>query len=417
MNTVLHALLLLSVMTSPLLAAGDFVILAREPNEGAACSHTASVWRLDQQANEIVSVARLEASYWAPTQLDPSRPDLLRLQVPDTDAPRGYRVILYHINRDDWTIRKVWKGMQALSVFTYDGTIYLQTNNARGNPRVDLRFLPGATEPELLDSPFEYVCSVKSDDRNHIIYRDGIQFLYDAATGTSRRIGLGKPIVGPEAKPSLSPDGSRLAYFIPGETVANSEQPFTLHAGLPTSGRIVLLDLEHGSRQVLDTWVYKFFGSGMNSFVGPDLAFDDAGRLQFRAIPRSRVPVGGSSKPVDVQSAELSNLRFDPQTEAVEAIPPLEIADQARPEPDDGHDKAWKFLHAQGLEAERPRAWVDTAVEFDEKRSRFLLRCLGVGSDDKYFLADIDAGDLTRVPAPPALVRANAINIIYLPEP
>jgi hypothetical protein len=421
MHPLARILSLAALLASPAWASGDFIILARGPDPDGSKASTATVWRLDEQTSQIVPVAHLEPSTWSPTQLHPARPDLLRLQIPDPAAPRGYCVILYHIDFDDWTVSEVWRGLQASTAFEYEGVVYIETTEEKtggenGEPLVRLRFLPGATEPETLEEPFESVCGVRNNDRYQIIRKDGLQYLYDAATRTSRHIGYGNPIVGYDAQPAVSRDGSRLAYFVEVEVLANAEQPYTLHAALPVFGRTVLLDLDHDKRHTFVTWAYKFFGSGTALLIGPDLTFDDQGRLHYRTIPTDRISLGKSAKPVALQEAsELSDFRFDPRTESVEPVPAGEVPERTRHHTHDGHTTAWAFLHAQGIENPRPVAWMNTAVGFDASRTRFLLKCVGVGLDDTLFLGDTGANTLTQIPRPPGLTRACDLRIIHIP--
>ncbi len=421
MHPLARILSLAALLASPAWASGDFIIFARGPDPDGSKASTAMVWRLDEQASQIVPVAHLEPSTWSPTQLHPARPDLLRLQIPDPAAPRGYCVILYHIDFDDWTVSKVWRGLQASTAFEYEGVVYIETTEEKtggenGEPLVRLRFLPGATEPETLEEPFESVCGVRNNDRYQIIGKDDVQYLYDAATGASRRIGHQSPVAGHEAQPAVSPDGSHLAYFLEVETLKNAEQPYTLGAALPTFGRIVLLNLEEDKRHTFVAWVHKYFGSGRNTLIGPDLTFDDQGRLHYRTIPTDRVPRAKSAKPVALQEAsELSDFRFDPRTESVEPVPAGEVPERTQHHTHDGHTTAWTFLHAQGIENPRPVAWMNTAVGFDASRTRFLLKCVGVGLDDTLFLGDTGANTLTRIPRPPGLTRACDLRIIHIP--
>lgn len=418
MHPLARILLLTALLGSPAWASGDFVILAREPDPEVSWAHTATVWRLDEKADAIVPVARLEKSHWSPNKLHPSRPDLLRLQIPDPVAPRAYSVALYHINRADSTVREVWRGIEAHSVFEYEGAIYIRTIPQWGAALVSLRFLPGTAEPEVLPEPFEYVCPVTNDPSHHIILREGVHLLYDATTRTSRRIGQASALHDYDAQPALSPDGSHLAYFVPGEVAASTESEFRLFTSLPTSGSVVLLDLSAGDEHRFDAWVYTTFSSGRVMLAGPDLTFDHQGRLHFQAIPADRIPRGKSAKPiVHPEPLELSRYRLDPKTKAVEPVPSAETVERFHPPADDGHDTAWTFLHAQGVEAPRPTAWMNTMVGFDQDRTRFLLKCSGVGLDDTFFLADTAADTLARIPTPPALVRANDLNIIHIPSP
>lgn len=415
MHHLARVLFLTVALAGPAWASGDFVILAREPDPDASSSFTATVWRLDEQTPEIVPVARLAKSRWSPTQLHPARPDLLRLQIPYPVVSRGSRVAFYHINRADWTVREVWWGIEAFSVFEYEGAVYIRTTQKWGKPLVDLRFPPGSAEPEALAEPFEHVCPVTNSDRHHIIRRNGVQYLYDAATGASRRVGHADLIEGHDAQPALSPDGSRLAYFVPGEAAAVIESGFGHFNFVPTRGTVVLLDLGTQEEHRLDIWVYTGFGSGRMVLAGGAPTFDEQGGMRFMAIPADRVPPGEG-----VQSTRdptgLAEFRFDPRTSTVEPVPPAEVIKRAEHHADDGHDTAWAFLHAHWVEAPRPVAWMDTTVGLDRDGNRFLLKCVGIGLDDTFFLADIAADSLTRIPAPTALMRANAMNIIHFPD-
>lgn len=416
MHHLTRVLFLTAALAGPAWASGDFVILARGLHPDGPKTVAAAVWRLDEQASQIVPVAHLEKSHWSPTQLHPARPDLLRLQVPDSAAPRGYRVVLYHISYDDWTVREVSRGDKAFPAFEHAGAVYLETTEAGDGPLVRLRFPPGSAEPEALAEPFEHVCPVTISDRHHIIRRDGVQYLYDAATGASRLVGHSNPIEGDEARPVLSPDGSHLAYFVEVEVLENAEQPYTLYMALPVFGRIVVLDLEQDKRHTFVAWVYRYFGSGVNPLIGPDLTFDDQGRLHYRAIPTDRIPRGKSAKPVALQeTSELSDFRFDPRTKSVEPVPPGETVERTQRRADDWHDTAWAYLHAQGIENPRPVAWMNTTVGFDADRVRFLLKCVGVGLDGTFFLADTAAGTLARIPSPPGLTWSCDMRIIHIP--
>lgn len=281
-----------------------------------------------------------------------------------------------------------------------------------------LRFLPGAAEPEVLPEPFEYLCPVTNNDRHHIVRRDGEQYLYDAATRTYRPLKNTSPVDGHDAQPALSPDGSYVAYFVPGD-IGTVVEPGIGHFNYaPTTGKVVLLDLHSGEEDHVEIMVYTGFGSGRLVLVGGAPTFDKQGRMRFLAIPADRISSVGPAQAVfQEEHLALSEFCFDPRTKAVEPVPPAEAIECAQHHADDGHDTAWAFLMAQGIEPTRPRVWSNTRVGFTADRARFLLKCFGVGLDDTFFLADTATNSLTRVTTPPALLRANALNIIHIPSP